>query len=272
MPTSDDSNKPGGRADAYDLEAALPAPPRLPGEVAVHWTPEDVIDDLAAALVAEAMHCVRTLGDFHLALSGGSTPQPLYERLMYDPNCRGLPWRRTHLWMVDERCVNDDHELSNFRMIRETIVEHADIPPDQVHPMRAMSPRADETYEGELRETLCWREKGQDRLDFVLLGMGSDGHTASLFPRTAALEERQRLVIRSEAPGTPAPQRITMTYPLINASRVVAALVMGAGKAAMIDRIAGGRDTPRDLPILGIRPSGGTLRWYLDAEAARRPT
>lgn len=247
-------------------EVKIIAPP-LPGEVATAATVDELIDTLAADLVVHAENCVRTFGDFHLALSGGSTPQPLYERLMYDPNCRRLPWRRTHLWMVDERCVPFDDPLCNFKFIDETIVDHADIPREQVHPMFAMSPTGDVEYEILLRETLAWREKGQDRLDFVLLGIGADGHTASLFPHTNVLDEERRLVRFNEYQSVASPQRLTMTYPLINSARFIAVLVTGASKAAAIRRIALGRETVQELPIAGVRPLNGELRWYLDAAA-----
>src|SRR5690606_13508538 len=97
----------------------LPTAPPLPGEVATAAMTDDVIDLVAADLVMHALNCVREFGDFHLALSGGSAPVPLYRRLMYDPNYRRLPWRRTHLWMVDDRCVDFDDDDSNYKMIRD---------------------------------------------------------------------------------------------------------------------------------------------------------
>src|ERR1700741_1275806 len=169
--------------DTYEL-APLPATPELPGEVVVRETVDDLIDAVAADLVVHAHNCVRAFGSFHLALSGGSTPVPLYRRLMYDPNYRDLPWAKTHLWVVNERRVAFQDDRSNFKMINELIGDHSGIPAEQVHPIFALAHDADLEYERVLREELGWREKGQDRLDFVLLGMGADGHTASLFPRS----------------------------------------------------------------------------------------
>src|SRR5687768_7369792 len=229
---------PHRRSEPYACAGVnLPAP-SLPGanEVVVTETVDELIDKLAADLVVHAENCVRKFGDFHLALSGGSTPQPLYERLMYDPNYRRLPWRRAHLWLVDERCVPFDHPQSNFGLIDETIVNHADIPREQVHPIFAMSPRADVEYEAEIRETLGWREKGQDRLDYVLLGMGSDGHTASLFPHTEPLSESTRLVRFNYCDVVEPPQRVTMTFPLINSARFISVLVTGRAKAPVVKR------------------------------------
>jgi len=259
-----------GEVQPYEVSDAAPIPPRLTGEVVIGETVEEVIDKLAADLVIHAENCVRQFGDFHLALSGGSTPQPLYERLMYDPNYRRLPWRRTHLWIVDERAVPFESPQCNFRMIDEIIVDHSDIPREQVHPMFAMSETGDVDYEQQLRDTLGWREKGQDRLDYVVLGMGGDGHTASLFPHTPPLGETQRLICFNRGVSADPPDRLTMTYPLINAARFIAIMVCGAGKAKMIRRVASeaGRETKADLPIKGIKPLNGELKWYLDAPAA----
>lgn len=228
---------------------------------------EELIDAMAADLFFQSRACVRTFGDFHLALSGGSTPEPLYRRLMYDPNYRELPWKRTHLWVVDERRVPLDDPRSNFKMIRETLVEHSDIPREQVHPVEATEPDADTRYETELRDILGWREKGHDRLDYVLLGMGADGHTASLFPRSPALEAADRLVVINAGPMVTPPDRVTMTLGLINASRFVGIMVTGEKKRAAAARVAAGSELVEDLPVMGVRPVGGELRWYLDRAA-----
>ncbi|MCE2652084.1 MAG: 6-phosphogluconolactonase [Planctomycetaceae bacterium] len=266
-----------------------PKPPALGGSVVVRNSVDEILDAVAADLLIQAVNCVRAFGDFHLALSGGSTPLPLYQRLMIDPRYRELPWSRTHLWIVDERRVPFDDAKSNFRAIDEIIGQHSGIPREQVHPMLAMSPTADADYERALRQALFFREKGQDRLDFVLLGMGNDGHTASLFPHSPALQAghetlahddaRPRLVRINDGPAVTPPDRVTMTFPLLNAARFIAVLVTGAGKKPMLSRIAAARagkdtatpPTPTDLPILGIKPVAGELRWYLDADACPTP-
>lgn len=243
--------------------------PDLPGatKVVVEVSADLLYDRIAADMVVQARECVREFGDFHLALSGGSTPQPLYERLMYDPQYRMLPWRRTHLWMVDERRVQFNDPESNFGRISEIIVEHADIPQEQVHPIFAVSDTADEDYERELREHLMWREKGQDRLDFVLLGMGTDGHTASLFADSEAIHEDTRFMRINRGGRTPSGGRVTMTFPLINAARFVAVLVCGPDKADAVARLAAGKEHVEALPIKGVQPVAGELHWYLDLDA-----
>lgn len=255
----------------YELANDLPELPRLPGHVVLVDTADEALDAIGTDMLMQAKACIRQFGDFHLALSGGGTPMPLYERLMIDPRFRDFPWRRTHLWIVDERCVPFDHEKSNYRQIREIIVDHADIPPSQVHPMLAYESDADVRYEAELREILGWREKGHDRLDFVLIGMGDEGHTASIFPHSAAQSVHDRLVCFNRGPTVVPPDRLTMTYTLLNGARLVGALVLGAKKASMINRIATGADLASEIPIKGVSPIGGELRWYLDADAARWP-
>lgn len=259
-------------SEPIELESQLTTP-HLPGIVTVRKTANDVLDAIAGDILSQAFACVRQFGDFHIALSGGSTPLPLYRLMMFDPTFRQLPWQRTHLWIVDERRVPFDDDRSNYKQIHEIIVEHSDIPRAQVHPMQAMRDDADTHYEHELRTTLEWRERGQDRLDFVLLGMGGDGHTASLFPHSRALRDSStppRMVLINSGPEVTPPDRVTMTQHLINASRCAAVLVTGASKKPMISRVIEGRNNPAmadELPILSIRPKAGELRWYLDESA-----
>lgn len=282
-------------SDLYEIEPR-PLPPALPGTVMLRQEVDEAIDAIAADILIHAHNCVRTFGDFHLALSGGSTPVPLYQRLMIDPRYRELPWKRTHLWIVDERRVPFEDERSNFRMIGELIGEHSGIPREQVHPMFAMAEDADVQYQRTLREVLGWREKGHDRLDCVILGMGSDAHTASLFPHSPALKvslkapmftgrtmdesEPVPLVAINAGPEVTPPDRVTMMLPLINASRYIGVLVTGASKRATLERVARGAAqiraaedaaartrTIESLPILGVRPLGGELRWYMDYAA-----
>ncbi len=255
--------------DPGPAATGTPRKPALPGTVLLRPDADGLIDAIAADIMLQAFNCVRAFGDFHLALSGGSTPFPLYQRLMIDPRYREIPWQRTHLWIVDERCVPFDHDKSNFRQIKEIIADHADIPKCNVHPMLATQPDAAEAYERELQQALAWREKGQDRLDYVLLGMGGDGHTASLFPGSPALDSRDppRLVLANTGPKVTPPDRITMTYYLLNAARFLGVMCVGEGKKAMLAKVASGTHTHEELPILGIRPHAGELRWYLDHAA-----
>ena len=257
-------------AALYDLvEPVLPRP-KLPGEVIVVPTADEVIDHLAADLVIHAANCVRQFGDFHLALSGGATFDLLYRRLMYDPNYRSLPWRRTHLWLVDEHCVAFNDEQSNYRLIRETIGDHADIPREQFHPIFAEAETADRDYEAQIREALAWREKGQDRLDYVLLTMEADGCTAGLFPGSPLLREKEHLVRRSPSQESASADRVSMTAPFMNAARFIAVLVTGSEKAEAVQRLAAGHETSDEMPMKEIAPMNGALKWYLDGPACGR--
>jgi 6-phosphogluconolactonase len=256
----------------------------LPGTVVLREDVDALVDAIAADMYIQACNCVRTFGDFQLALSGGSTPVALYQRLMIDPNLREFPWGRTHLWIVDERRVPFDDDRSNYKMINEIIGDHSGIPAEQVHPIFAMADDADARYTQALREVLGWRERGHDRLDYVLLGMGNDAHTASLFPHSPALIESMQamkprdkdtpfevpLVRINAGPAVTPPDRVTMMLPLINAARFIGVMVTGSGKRETIRKVvakAGDPAAASELPIVGVRPLGGELRWYLDYAA-----
>jgi 6-phosphogluconolactonase/glucosamine-6-phosphate isomerase/deaminase len=253
----------------YELEVAVPAPPPLPGDAVVRATADEAIDALAADVVIHALNCVRQFGDFHVALSGGALLEPLYERLMYDPDFRRLPWRRTHVWFAWERRVPFDDERSAFRLISETVGDHADVPPEQFHPIFAQSESAAHDYEAQLREVLAWREKGQDRLDCVLLAIEPDGALPGHAGGAALAPDLGRLV---HGPGEGGDDVVAMTLPFINAARFVAILALGEQRAAAIQEIgaaasagAGGAELP--LPVARIAPVSGELKWYLDAPA-----
>ncbi len=256
---------PDRKIELFDLIETNPLAPGLPGEVVVADTVDELMNFMTRDLCRHAMQVVQEFGDFQLALSGGRTPQPFYERLMIDPDCRLMPWRRTHLWMVDERCVPPGHKDSNYASIEGWLL-HADLPSEQAHPIAAQSESGDVDYEREIREAFDWREAPERRLDYVLLGMGADGHTASLFPHTTALTETERWVRFNSCLDASPSERVTMTYPLINAARFVAIMVTGVEKAAMIQRVASGEETVEELPIMGIAPRG-ELKWYLDKDA-----
>ncbi len=249
--------------DEYELDK-----PDLPGEVIVGEEVEDVLDVLASDLLIHAANCVRSFGDFHLALCGGATPIPLYRRLMLDPAFRAMPWRRTHLWLVDERRVPFEHDASNWRLIRELVGDHADIPTPQLHPIFALAEDADAAYENELKETLAWREKGHDRLDYVLLGVGADGHIASIFPGSEVTREERRLVRLSQSGSAAESDRVTMTLHLINAARFISVFATGENKHPAVQRLVVGEESVQTLPAKGLRPLQGELKWYLDRAAA----
>ena len=207
-----------------------------------------------------------TDGNFAVALSGGSTPQGLYERLAEPPYIDAFPWARTHWFWGDERFVPHDNPLSNYRMVREALLSRAPVPAINIHsiPTEGLSPEAAaSSYASELKAFY-----GAERLDparplfdLNLLGLGPDGHTASLFPGTAALTERNRWA--TAVIGAKAEARITLTYPTLESSRHTAFLVAGKGKRAILGRLRRGDDS---LPSAHLHPTG-TLCIFSDTAA-----
>ncbi len=245
----------------------------LSGERIIVPDTDELVDKIAADLAEAAVEAVSERGVFHLALSGGSTPKVLYRRLMIDPKFRSFPWDRTHVWIVDDRVVPADDDANNSTMIREYLVEHSDMPTENFHPMPVLDEGGDEDYEAELRQALDDGEN-EDRLDFVLLGMGGDGHTASLFPKSPALREREKWVVFNDAETIAPPRpRMTMTYRLINAARMIAVLVTGDGKYAALQHVSLTPDDVEQFPVTGVGPmyEDGKLVWYLDGGAALGP-
>ena len=222
----------------------------------------------AERIVAAAVRAVAERGGFHLVLSGGETPKPLYELLATPAWKSRIDWKRTHVYWSDERCVPVDDPRSNAGMTRRALLDHVPVPAAQVHPLYLeRSPQqAARDYEALLRRSASG---GLPRFDLALLGLGADGHTASLFPGTAAVAERQRLVCELYLPEQDM-HRLTMTVPLLNQARQVVFLVSGAGKAAMLQQVLS--DTVDSVgqmpPARLIRPVDGELDWLVDVAAA----
>jgi 6-phosphogluconolactonase len=212
-----------------------------------------------------------------VALSGGSTPRGLHA-LLADPagSFRArVPWDRLHVFWGDERCVPPDHPDSNYRMARETLLAHVPVPPDQVHRMAGEDPdpaRAADRYARELREAFERHGRLQDgwpRFDLVLLGMGADGHTASLFPGTDAVRETARPVVSVWVAKLDA-RRITLTPPVLDRADTVLFLVAGSDKAETLAAVLDGPAQPDVLPSQIVRPAGGAAIWLVDAAAGAR--
>ncbi|MGB8299398.1 MAG: 6-phosphogluconolactonase [Polyangia bacterium] len=241
------------------------APRGLSGRLVIEASPEAVAQRLADDLVLSLRQRIGQAGTVHLALSGGSTPQGLYQLLATDARYTTNDWAQTHLWLVDERCVPDDDPRLNFAMIRSALADRVPLPPAQVHPMPVDLADGDRCYENDLRRSLVDR-----RLDAAVLGMGPDGHTASLFPYSPALDERQRWVRFNDGERVLAPRpRMTMTYPVLCATRLIAVLVTGGSKHAALLAAAEAPDNLHAHPIVGIRPvQNSKLVWYLDRAAA----
>jgi 6-phosphogluconolactonase len=214
--------------------------------------------------LADAAHTTAAAGRrFHLALSGGSTPRMLYEIL-----ARGrVPWKHLELFWGDERCVPPDREESNFHMAREAMLKNAPLVESQIHRIRGEDPPDLESarYEDEITRVVPANRTGLPSFDWILLGMGDDGHTASLFPG-AELSPRGDLCGVARHPET-GQRRVSFTFDLINAAAHVSFLVTGPGKADMLAAIIGQTAGREKFPAARVAPRRGTLTWYLDREA-----
>ncbi len=237
--------------------------------VEIFPAPMQMSEAAAKLFTARAAEAVSARGLFTAALSGGKTPVAIYAFLAQAPFISQIPWAHVHLFWGDERCVPPDHGDSNYRMTREFLLDHVPIPPANIHRMPGeMDPaEAPARYEKELREFFAPHGDDFPVFDFILLGLGEDGHTASLFPGTRAIRESARWVAGHFVDAQKG-WRITLTPPVINSARMVAFIVAGAGKAAVLKEILEGPFRPDTLPAQIVRPADGTLLWMLDCEAA----
>ena len=227
----------------------------------------------ADEFVRRATEAVAERGRVAVALSGGSTPQGLY-RLLAEPPYRGrVDWGRVEIFWGDERCVPPDHHDSNYRMAKEAMLSKLPIPPGHVHRIEAERPDRDAAardYQAVIARVFGVDPAGPPpAFDLILLGMGPDGHTASLFPGTAALDEKTRWVVVNHVPKFAA-DRLTMTLPILNRAREVLFLVDGGDKAERLAEVLEGMPDPRRLPAQAVRPTDGRLLWYVDRAAGAR--
>src|SRR6202021_771105 len=194
-----------------------------------------------------------------IAISGGSTPKVSFQ-LLADPKQpwrARMPWEKLELFWVDERCVAPDNADSNYRMTREAMLDHVPLKPEKVHRMEGeLDPQAAASrYESELRNSFRLEGAESPRFDLISLGMGDDGHTASLFPHTDAIHEMSRLVVANQVPQKDT-WRITLTWPVINHASSVFFLIAGDDKAAVLNEVLPGRRDPERLPSHPTGPAG----------------
>jgi 6-phosphogluconolactonase len=224
---------------------------------------------LVAELVAQsAEEAVARRGRFDWVLAGGQTPAEAYDLLSQPPLRWRIPWSKVHVWFSDERCVPPDHPDSNYGMAREHLLGHVDLPADHVHRFLGERPpqEAAGLYCAELGAAFGQRQPMRYAFDLVLLGMGGEGHTASLFPHSPALVwEAPAASVYVEKLGS---HRLTLTPRAINDARAVVFLVTGGGKAWAVRESLRGTLPPQEMPPRAIRPHSGTVTWILDPEAA----
>ena len=234
----------------------------MKGEQRTFATPQELFRDAAHEFVREAQQTVQANGRFTVVLSGGSTPKNLYALLAQQEFATRIPWKQTFVFWGDERHVPPDHPESNYRMAYDAMLSKVPIPPSNIHRIHGEESPAEaaDQYEKVIRDFLPF--------DWVFLGMGPDGHTASLFPGTKALRETQRMVV-SNWVGKLNTYRITMTAPVFNSAAHVVCLITGEDKAAPLKAVLEGPYEPDQLPVQLVNPVQGRLLWLIDQSAAR---
>jgi 6-phosphogluconolactonase len=228
--------------------------------------PEALSRAAADLFVAQARLAVTANGRFGVALSGGHTPRRTYELLAQSPWRDQVAWGQVHVFWGDERCVPPDDARSNYRMTREALLDHVPLPATQVYRIRGeLAPaKAAAEYQTLLEKFF---QGGPPRFDLVFLGLGDNGHTASLFPGTPVLEEKTRWAAEVYVAEQNL-YRVTLTAPLLNQAAVVAFLVAGADKAKVLQEVRTGPFEPQRLPAQLIQPANGQLLWLVDRAAA----
>jgi 6-phosphogluconolactonase len=238
-------------------------------------TPEVLADAVARHIVALAESAIAETGRFTIALSGGSTPRAAYCRLASGDLPHQPDWRLIHVLWGDERCVPPDDHRSNYLIAKEALLDRVPIPPQNIHRIRGEDDpeQAATDYEVELHDLVCHPEGSEESLDspldLVLLGLGEDGHTASLFPGQPSVRETERWVMAVPAP-TGDLWRVTLTPAVLNQARNVTFVVSGASKAERLEQVVQGPFTPDILPAQAVRPLQGQLTWLVDQAAAGR--
>jgi len=220
----------------------------------------------APRFAEQAKAAIAARGRFSVLLAGGETPRRTYELLAEEPLRSVVPWDRIHFFWGDERCVNTQDPQRNETMVRRALLDHLKLRPDQVHPIRSdLAPaQAAADYGAELARFFA---PSPPCFDLVLLGLGTDGHTASLLPGSAALEEKVRWTAVTRRPEEPF-SRVTLTAPLLNQAALVVFLVAGRNKAEVLQTLLARTDHRSPYPAGLIRPLTGTLEWWVDQAAA----
>ena len=227
----------------------------------------------AAGMFAQlASQAISARGSFSVALSGGTTPRRLYETLAMPKSLNAVEWSKVHLFWGDERCVPPTDPDSNYRMVKESLLDHLPLPAENIYRMRGeLEPQEAARQYQSLLHGHFFPDQEPDaslppRFDLILLGLGTDGHTASLFPETAALQENSRWVAANYVEKLES-WRLTLTLPVLNAARVVIFLVSGAAKADVLEKI-GQIDQPGEvLPARLVQPQDGKLLWLVSVQA-----
>ncbi len=238
--------------------------------VAIYPDSDTLSHEAARYAVRVASKSITTHGRFTLALAGGSTPKKLYGLLASEPYRDQIDWALTEIFWSDERCVPPDSEDSNYYLAHEVLLSKVPIPASQIHRMPADAEKHDEASLAYIQEIQrVFGTNGIPSFDLIQLGMGPEGHTASLFPHQPSLHEQTRLVIPVTVPKPP-PPRLTFTPPLLNAAIHILFLVTGQDKADALQAVLEGEYNPDEYPAQIIRPTKGEVTWMLDPAAASK--
>ncbi|MBN2289357.1 MAG: 6-phosphogluconolactonase [Candidatus Glassbacteria bacterium] len=253
-------------------------------EIYYFETVEKLSLEAAGLVCRRAVEEVGRSGSFAMALAGGRSPRILYETLARPPFMEDMPWGRCHFFWSDERCVPAEDQESNFGMASQALLRKVSVPEANIHRMPAGAGSPEEAarrYESELRMFFSadprkrfFPSGGEEfpRFDLILLGVGADGHTASLFPGSTLLEEETRWVAAAEAPASCRTRmRLTLTLPVLNSAACVLFLVAGEGKVPVLERLLGGREpAEKELPAAQVKPVRGELVWLVNLPHGRR--
>lgn len=235
-------------------------------DINIYASKDEAIASAAGLFTRIGTAAIKERGSFHVMLSGGETPRQLYELLAQNINNYDLPWGQVHVYWGDERCVPPEHLLSNQQMTRQALLNHVNIPEKNIHPIvYDVSPEhTAKQYEKHLRSLF---DNVEPQFDLILLGLGDDGHTASLFPSTAVLHVEDKWVSPVHLPEQDV-DRITLTFPILNKAKNIAFLVTGGKKASAVKAVLEAGSNGIILPASLIKPVAGHLSWILDQDAA----
>jgi len=264
-PPHDEGDQPtaGDQPSGAEERPWLPSPP----QVFQYRDAEALAEAAAKRFLDSAKRAVEKNDRFLVVLAGGSTPRALYRRLTEPPYRESVPWNRTYFAFGDERCVPPDHEESNYRMARETLLSPLEIPDHRVLRMKGEQVPKEAAQRYEVRLGDLFLNRAGRRFDLVLLGIGADGHTASLFPGTAALDEQERWAVANEVPQLGA-WRLTLTFNALNSARRVIFLATGEEKARVIAEAFGGLEHPAPHPCERVAPLHARREVLIDRAAA----
>ncbi len=236
-------------------------------ETIIEENPTRLAMTAANIFAVTAKNYVTKNGRFIVALSGGSTPREMHRLLAEEPYRLDVPWDKTHIFWVDERCVPENNPASNYGVAKKDFLDRISIPLEQIHPMPGEAPPEDGAilYTRELQKNFQLEEGDFPVFDLIVLGVGKDGHTASLFPGHGALKERERWVVAVKG-GVPNVSRLTMSYPVLNHARQTVFLASGKEKAEILKTLL--ENSRAQLPAQNVQPINGKLTWLLDRDAA----